>query len=66
VNALLGEREGFTRGGALDSEGMMTVLRIRSELGRPRKTLTDPARYIDERYQQAAKGKPIGAAIRAD
>jgi hypothetical protein len=26
------------------------VLRIRSELGRPKKTLTDPARYIDLRY----------------
>ena len=57
VDALLGEREGFTRGGALDSQGMMTVLRIRSELGRPRKTLTDPARYLDERYQRAANGK---------
>lgn len=57
VDALLGEREGFTRGGALDPQGMMTVLRIRSELGRPRKTLTDPARYLDERYQRAANGK---------
>jgi ABC-type nitrate/sulfonate/bicarbonate transport system substrate-binding protein len=57
LSALLGEREGFTRGGALDSEGMMTVLRIRSELGRPQRTLTDPARYVDERYRQAAKGR---------
>jgi ABC-type nitrate/sulfonate/bicarbonate transport system substrate-binding protein len=55
VDALLGEHEGFTRGGALDSDGMMTVLRIRSELGRPQKTLTDPARYVDESYRQAAK-----------
>jgi ABC-type nitrate/sulfonate/bicarbonate transport system substrate-binding protein len=54
VDALLGEREGFTRGGALDSEGMMTVLRIRSEFGRPEKTLTEPARYIDLRYREAA------------
>jgi ABC-type nitrate/sulfonate/bicarbonate transport system substrate-binding protein len=59
VDALLGQREGFTRGGALDSLGMMTVLRIRSELGRPQKTLSDPARYVDERYQQAAKGRSI-------
>jgi len=59
VNALLGAREGFTLGGALDSEGMMTVLRIRSELGLPRKTLSDPARYVDERYRQAAKGNLI-------
>jgi ABC-type nitrate/sulfonate/bicarbonate transport system substrate-binding protein len=55
VNALLGEREGFTRGGALDSEGILTVLRIRSEFGRPQKTLTDPASYVDERYYRAAK-----------
>jgi hypothetical protein len=41
----------------LDSEGMMTVLRIRSELGRPQKTLTDPARYVDERYHHAAAGR---------
>jgi ABC-type nitrate/sulfonate/bicarbonate transport system substrate-binding protein len=61
VNALLGEREGFTRGGALDSKGMLTVLRIRSEFGRPQRTLTHPARYVDERYQQAAKGDLIAA-----
>jgi ABC-type nitrate/sulfonate/bicarbonate transport system substrate-binding protein len=61
VNALLGEREGFTRGGALDSEGIMTVLRIRSEFGRPQKTLTDPARYVDEGYYQAAKDRGIAA-----
>ena len=54
VNALLGEREGFTRGGALDSRGMMTVLRIRSELGVPKKRLTDPGRYVDEGYFRTA------------
>jgi ABC-type nitrate/sulfonate/bicarbonate transport system substrate-binding protein len=54
VDALVGEREGFTRGGTLDWDGMRTVLRIRSEFGAPRKTLTDPARYIDERYLKAA------------
>lgn len=57
VDALVGEREGFTRGGTLDGDGMMTVLRIRSEFGLPRKTLTDPARYIDVRYHQAATGR---------
>ena len=56
VNALLGEREGFSRGGKLDPKGMMTVLRIRSELGSPRRSLTDPARYIDERYRRSATG----------
>jgi len=55
VDALLGDREGFARGAALDADGMMTVLRIRSELGRPQKTLTDPARYVDESYHRTAK-----------
>ena len=54
IDALLGEREGFTRGGVLDSSGMMTVLRIRSELGVPRRKLTDPRRYVDESYHRAA------------
>ena len=57
VNALLGEREGFSRRGELDSAGMMTVLRIRSELATPQKSLTDPARYVDERYHSAAAGR---------
>jgi ABC-type nitrate/sulfonate/bicarbonate transport system substrate-binding protein len=57
VDALLGEREGFTRGGALDLKGMMTVLRIRSEFGLPRKMLTDPAGYTDGRYLEAARGR---------
>jgi ABC-type nitrate/sulfonate/bicarbonate transport system substrate-binding protein len=57
LDTLLGEHEGFTRGGALDLQGMMTVLRIRSEFGLPRKKLTDPARYIDERYRKAARGR---------
>jgi ABC-type nitrate/sulfonate/bicarbonate transport system substrate-binding protein len=57
VDALLGEREGFTRGGVLDREGMLTVLRLRSEFGLPRKMLTDPARYVDERYLGAARGR---------
>ena len=57
VNALLGEREGFTRGGVLDSQGMITVLRIRSELGVPQKTLTDPALYVDDSLYREAKGR---------
>jgi ABC-type nitrate/sulfonate/bicarbonate transport system substrate-binding protein len=54
IAALLGEREGFTRGTLLDAQGIQTVLKIRSELGVPRKTLTDPSRYIDESYHEAA------------
>jgi ABC-type nitrate/sulfonate/bicarbonate transport system substrate-binding protein len=54
VDALLGEREGFTRGGALDEQGVKTVLRLRSEFGQPRKTLSDPSRYLDDSYRRAA------------
>ena len=57
VNALLGEQEGFTRGGALDQQGMITVLRIRSELGVPKKALVDPASYVDESFYREAKGR---------
>jgi ABC-type nitrate/sulfonate/bicarbonate transport system substrate-binding protein len=57
VNALLDEREGFSRRGQLDSEGMMTVLRIRSELGTPHKSVTEPSRYIDQRFQMAAAAR---------
>jgi hypothetical protein len=38
-------------------KGMMTVLRIRSEFGLPRKMLTDPAGYTDGRYLEAARGR---------
>ena len=57
VDALIGEHEGFARGGSLDAQGMMTVLRIRSEFGRPRKTLTDPSPYVDQRYHRTAAAR---------
>ena len=57
VNALLDQRDGFSRGGQLDMKGMMTVLRIRSELGTPHKSLTEPARYVDKSFQMAAAGR---------
>ncbi len=54
VIALTGPREGFVRDGALDAQGMQTVLKIRSEFGRPQKTLTDPMRYVDDSFWRAA------------
>ncbi len=49
--ALLASRdEGIRRDGAIDPEGVATVLRLRGEYGRPKKTLSDPSRYIDESY----------------
>ena len=54
VTAMSAEREGFTRGGRFDMPGVENVLKVRSEFGRPQKTLTDPSRYIDESYLRAA------------
>ncbi len=54
VEALIGEHEGFVRGGCLDAEGLRTVLSVRSEFGRPRKRLEEPARYVDESYYRGA------------
>ena len=50
---LLGPK-GFARKGEMDDAGMRKVLELRSEYGQPKKSLTDPARYIDTKYYQAA------------
>jgi ABC-type nitrate/sulfonate/bicarbonate transport system substrate-binding protein len=50
---LLGPK-GFARKGEIDVAGMRKVLELRSEYGQPKKSLTDPARYFDAKYQQAA------------
>jgi ABC-type nitrate/sulfonate/bicarbonate transport system substrate-binding protein len=52
-NVLLGER-GFERKARLDREGIATVLRLRSEYGRPQTMLSDPEKYSDPRYYDAA------------
>jgi ABC-type nitrate/sulfonate/bicarbonate transport system substrate-binding protein len=57
VAAMTGEREGFQRGGAFDRVGLATVLAIRSEFGKPQKSLTDPSRYVDESYLRAAAAR---------
>lgn len=54
VTAMTGEREGFLRGGRFDIEGAATVVRLRSEFGRPKKDLADPSRYLDDTYLRAA------------
>jgi ABC-type nitrate/sulfonate/bicarbonate transport system substrate-binding protein len=53
-NALLTGTEGLQKKGKIDLAGAATVLRIRSEFGRPQKTLTDPSKYIDESYYKKA------------
>ncbi len=51
---LIGEREGIQRRARLDMEGIRKVLELRSQYGEPRKTLTDPAKYVDESYYRKA------------
>jgi ABC-type nitrate/sulfonate/bicarbonate transport system substrate-binding protein len=45
-DALLGGKEGLERKGRVDMPGARTVLKLRSEFGRPQKTLTDPSKYL--------------------
>jgi hypothetical protein len=51
---LLGENGGFDRKARLDSDGIRTVLDLRSEYGRPQKTLSQPEKYCDESYYEEA------------
>jgi ABC-type nitrate/sulfonate/bicarbonate transport system substrate-binding protein len=53
-DVLLAPEGGFHREAALDEEGIRTVLRLRSEYGRPRKDLTDSTRYYDLTYYRRA------------
>ena len=46
--------EGFARRAKLDPAGMATVLKLRSEFGRPKKELTDVNKYVDESYYDEA------------
>jgi ABC-type nitrate/sulfonate/bicarbonate transport system substrate-binding protein len=45
---------GFARKGEADPAGMRKVLELRSEHSQPKKTLSDPARYFDPTYYEAA------------
>jgi len=54
---MLDEKTGFFRDVALDPAGVSTVLALRSKYGEPKKTLSDPSRYVDPRYHEAASGK---------
>jgi ABC-type nitrate/sulfonate/bicarbonate transport system substrate-binding protein len=47
--------KGFAPDGAISIEGVRRVLALRSEYGEPKRTLTDPMRYYDPRYYEAAK-----------
>jgi len=55
---LLGDKGGLSRDLAPDLAGIRTVLHLRSKFGSPRKTLTDPLKYVDLSYHEKALGKP--------
>ena len=53
-DALLAGPEGMQKKAKLDRAGIETVLKLRSEFGRPQKDLRDPGKYVDETYYQKA------------
>ena len=54
---LLAAKGGIAKDAALDMEGIRTVLALRSKYGVPQRTLSDPAKYIDESYLRAAAAR---------
>jgi ABC-type nitrate/sulfonate/bicarbonate transport system substrate-binding protein len=54
---LLADKGGLTRDASLDMNGIRTVLELRSKYGTPKKTLTDPMKYVDLSYYEKALGK---------
>lgn len=54
---LLAPKGGIARDAALDMDGIRTVLALRSKYGMPEKTLTDPAKYVDDTYLRAAAAR---------
>jgi hypothetical protein len=46
--------DGFAPKAQIDMEGVKTVLALRGEYGQPKKNLSDPAKYYDPKYYDAA------------
>ena len=51
---LMHPTEGLQRKARIDMKGVATALQLRSRYGKPQKTLSDPGRYYDGRYYDAA------------
>jgi ABC-type nitrate/sulfonate/bicarbonate transport system substrate-binding protein len=47
---MFGAPNGFLRDGAVDLDGIRSVLDIRSKYGKPKRTLTDPMTYFDPSF----------------
>ena len=54
MNSLLSPRSGLTPKGEVTIEGIRTVLDLRTRYGKPGSSLTDPHKYIDLTYYNAA------------
>jgi len=46
--------KGFTPKAGIDMDGVRKVLELRSVYGEPKKALTDPTKYYDSKYYEAA------------
>jgi ABC-type nitrate/sulfonate/bicarbonate transport system substrate-binding protein len=55
---LLDARDGFSRKGRMNFEGLRTVLALRSHYAEPQQQLTDPLKYYDPSYYDSAIGGP--------
>jgi ABC-type nitrate/sulfonate/bicarbonate transport system substrate-binding protein len=51
---LLAPDQGFDPAARLDRAGILAVLSLRSEYGRPQKVLSEPERYVDTSYYERA------------
>lgn len=56
-SGLVEEKGGLSKHGGISIGGVKTVLRLRSEMSEPQKSLSDPYRYVDTSYYKAAIGK---------
>jgi ABC-type nitrate/sulfonate/bicarbonate transport system substrate-binding protein len=54
---LLSPTDGFQKKARIDMDGVRTVLQLRSKYGKPQKTLSDPAKYYDDRFYRAAMAR---------
>lgn len=58
ADVLLAPAGGFDPVAAMDTEGIKTILKLRTRFGRPAKVLSDPARYVDLSYYEQAGTSP--------
>jgi ABC-type nitrate/sulfonate/bicarbonate transport system substrate-binding protein len=56
-NVLLADARGFDPKARIDRAGIATVLELRSEYGRPQKSLSDPDKYVELSCYNAALAK---------